>query len=293
MLTRERIALRVLEEAGKPLPRTVFVKLMFLLRMETNLKQLPGFYDFVPYKYGPFSFALYRDLDRLESNGYVTSGEDQFKLDEKLNCETKQQTGRLDRNTKLAITDILDRYGHLNLSPLIRDVYRRYRWYALNSERSERNLFPILSRPKAVPAVYTIGYEGKTVDAFFNHLLESGIETIIDVRANPVSRKYGFAGSRMKQIGESIGFSYRHFPSLGISSSERANLSDMASRAQLFAQYEQTTLAHRTQEVNEVGEYMRGTPSVLVCVEKDVESCHRSRLATAVASESGLRVTHL
>ena len=35
---------------------------MFLLRMETELKQLSSFYDFVPYKYGPYSFALYRDL---------------------------------------------------------------------------------------------------------------------------------------------------------------------------------------------------------------------------------------
>ena len=293
MLTRERIALRVLEEAGEPLPRTVFVKLLFLLRMETNLKQLSSFYDFVPYKFGPYSFALYRDLDRLESYGYVVEGDDQFSLNMKVSQVTQQQTRKLASNVQLAIADVVERYGHMTIGSLIKAVYREYSWYALNSERPEKNLVSIPSRPKAMPAVYTIGYEGRTVDAFFNYLLETGIETIIDVRANPVSRKYGFAGSRMKQIGESIGFSYRHFPSLGISSSERANLSDMASRAQLFAQYEQTTLAHRTQEVNEVGEYMRGTPSVLVCVEKDVDCCHRSRLATAVASESGLRVTHL
>ena len=293
MLNRERIALRVLEQAGRPLPKTVFVKLMFLLRMETELEQSPGFYDFVPYKYGPFSFALYRDLDRLESYGYVSIGEDQFSLDEHLFGETQQQTRKLASNLQLAIADVVERYGHLNLSPLIREVYRRYRWYALKSERPERKLFPIPSRPKASPAVYTIGYEGKTIDAFFNHLLEKGIEAILDIRANPVSRKYGFSGSRMKQIGESVGIEYQHFPSLGVPSSERATLSDYASYDRLFAQYEQRILVHRKQEIKEVGTYMRSTPSVLVCMEKDVEYCHRGRLAESVANESRLRIVHL
>ncbi len=293
MLTRERIALRVLEEADRPLPRTVFVKLMFLLRMETNLKQLSSFYDFVPYKYGPFSFALYRDLDRLDSYGYVSKCEDHFSL----NChqlrETQQETRKLAKKLQLAVADVLDRYGHMNLGSLIKTVYREHSWFAINSERSERDLFLIPSRPKAPSAVYTIGYEGKTVDAFFNYLLEKGIQNIIDVRANPVSRKYGFSGRRMKQIGESIGLEYQHFPSLGVPSSERATLSDNASYARLFTQYEQVILHHRKEEIREVGEYMKSAPSVLVCVEKDVDCCHRSRLATAVAKESGLGIVHL
>ena len=293
MLTRERIALRVLEEAGKPLPRTVFVKLMFLLRMETNLKQLPGFYDFVPYKYGPFSFALYRDFDRLKSNGYVVEGDDQFALNMKVSQVTQQQTRKLASNVQLAIADVVERYGHMTIGSLINAVYREYSWYALNSERSERKLFLIPSRPKAMPAVYTIGYEGRTVDAFFNYLLEKGIETIIDVRANPISRKYGFSGSRMKQLGKYIGIDYQHSPSLGVPSSERANLSDYESYARFFIKYEQHTLAHRKQEIKEVGTYMRSKPSVLVCVEKDVDCCHRSRLSLAIANETGMEVIHL
>ena len=293
MLTRERIALRILEEAGRPLPRTVFVKLMFLLRMETDFKQFSSFYDFLPYKYGPFSYALYRDLDRLESHGYVSKGEDQFSL----NChqlrETQQETRKLAENLQLAVADVLDRYGHMNLGLLIKAVYREHSWYAINSERSERNLFLIPSRPKAPSAVYTVGYEGKTVDAFFNYLLEKGIQTIIDVRANPVSRKYGFSGRRMKQIGESIEIEYQHFPSLGVPSSERATLSDYASYARLFTQYEHHILHHRKEEIREVGEYMQNKPTVLVCVEKDVDCCHRSRLSDAIANETGMEVIHL
>ena len=175
MLTRERIALKVLEEADGRLSKTVFVKLMFLLRMETELKRHPSFYDFVPYKYGPYSFALYRDLYRLESHGYVTEGDDYFALNEKLSIEAKHQTKKLARNFQCAVVDIVERYGQMKLSLLIKDVYDRYRWYALNSERPERRSFSIPPRPKASPAVYTIGYEGKTVDAFFNYLLQKGI----------------------------------------------------------------------------------------------------------------------
>ena len=293
MLTRERIALRVLEEASRPLSRTVFVKLMFLLRMETKLRQFSSFYDFVPYNFGPFSFALYRDLERLELYGYVSKGEDHFALNKKLMDETQQQTTKLARYMQLAIVEIVERYGQMKLSPLIKVVYDRYRWYALNTERAERKLFPIPARPKASPAVYTIGYEGKTVDAFFNYLLKKGIATIIDIRANPVSRKYGFAGSRMKKIGENLGIEYQHYPYLGISSTARANLTNRASRARLFTQYEQTTLVERKQEMEEVGIYMQVKASVLVCVEKDVNSCHRSKLSLAIAKETGMEVIHL
>ncbi len=293
MLTRERIALKVLEEAGGSLNKTTFVKLMFLLRMETDLAQHPSFYDFVPYKYGPHSFALYRDLFRLGSYGYVDEGDHYVALNKNQFVVTQQQTEALALSLQVAVADIVERYGQMKLSPLIKDVYDRYRWYALNSERSERKLFQIPSRPKAPPAVYTIGYEGKTVDAFFNYLLETGIETVIDVRANPVSRKYGFAGRRMKEIGERIGIAYQHFPKLGVPSGKRADLSDKASRNRLFSLYEQTTLVDNKQEIREVGKYMQSRPSVLVCVEKDVECCHRSRLSLAVAAETGMEVINL
>ena len=293
MLTRERVALRLLEVAGRPLQKTIFVKLMFLLRMETELAHHPSFYDFVPYKFGPYSFGLYRDLYRMESNGYVTEGDKFIALNDSQLSDTQHQTKKLASNIECAVADVVERYGQMQVSPLIRDVYVRYGWYALNSERPEPRLFPIPPRPKALPAVYTIGYEGRTVDAFFNYLLERGIETIIDVRANPVSRKYGFAGRRMKEIGERIGIAYQHFPTLGVPSGKRADLSDKASRNRLFSLYEQTTLVDNKQEIREVGKYMQSRPSVLVCVEKDVECCHRSRLSLAVAAETGMEVINL
>ena len=80
MLKRERIILNLLSRVAKPLSRTVFVKLVFLLRHETALKDMPSFYDFVPYNFGPFSFTLYWELERLQQNGYVTTQQEHVAL---------------------------------------------------------------------------------------------------------------------------------------------------------------------------------------------------------------------
>ena len=97
----------------------------------------------------------------------------------------------------------------------------------------------------------------------------------------------------MKQIGDRLEIDYLHCPSLGVPSDKRTSLSDMASRAELLDHYEQTTLIDSKSDVAWVGNYMKCQPSVLVCVEKTSECCHRSRLARAIANDTGLEVKHL
>lgn len=41
--------------------------------------------------------------------------------------------------------------------------------------------------------VFTIGYEGLSIGRFLSLLAEHGIDTIVDVREYPVSRKLGFS----------------------------------------------------------------------------------------------------
>jgi len=44
--------------------------------------------------------------------------------------------------------------------------------------------------------LFTIGYEGLNTDDFMALLFEHGIETVVDVRALPLSRKPGFSKSQ-------------------------------------------------------------------------------------------------
>lgn len=292
MLIRHRIILALLTRVPEPLTRTFFVKLVFLLRHETALKNVASFYDFVPYKYGPFSFTLYRDLELLRQDGYVTTGDEIALCEHTLN-QTQRETEKLAASMASAVSDIVDQYGARSQNTLVSDIYRKYPWFALNSELPERNLVSTQRPERAKPAVYTAGYEGKSVDAFFNDLLSHGIDALIDVRANPSSRKYGFSKRRLGQLCDRLELEYRHIPSLGIPSSARVGLGSHASYQLLLSRYEQSMLPQHSAEVKELGCFMRQKPSVLVCMEKDVQSCHRSRLAKAVADSTGLEVIHL
>ena len=46
-------------------------KICFLLRNLTDSGGGSAFFDFVPYKFGPFSFSLYFELRKLEARGYI------------------------------------------------------------------------------------------------------------------------------------------------------------------------------------------------------------------------------
>ena len=292
MLIRHRIILALLTRVPEPLTRTFFVKLVFLLRHETALKNVASFYDFVPYKYGPFSFTLYRDIELLRQDGYVTTSDEIALCEHTLN-QTQRETEKLAASMASAVSDIVDQYGARSQNTLVSDIYRKYPWFALNSELPERNLVSTQRPERAKPAVYTAGYEGKSIDAFFNDLLSHGIDALIDVRANPSSRKYGFSKRRLGQLCDRLELEYRHIPSLGIPSSARVGLGSHASYQLLLSRYEQSMLPQHSAEVKELGCFMRQKPSVLVCMEKDVQSCHRSRLAKAVADSTGLEVIHL
>jgi len=293
VLIRQKTVLALLWRANKPLSPTVFVKLAFLLRQETGLKNEPAFYDFVPYKYGPFSFALYRELTNLRRDGYVTPDEEHVAICERTVGLAEEKIDELPAAFHEAVDKVVRQYGRKSQTGLVKDVYTRYPWYAMKSELTD--LWPKSSvrAKKACPAVYTAGYEGKSVDAFFNHLLKNGIRLIIDVRANPVSRRYGFSKRQFREIARRLGLDYRHMPALGIPSKYRVDLSDFDSYQRLMKKYEQEMIPKLGDEIDEVGKLMMETPAVLMCVEKDVRCCHRSRLADAVSLKTGLEVKHI
>jgi len=63
------------------------------------------------------------------------------------------------------------------------------------------------------------------------------IGTVIDVRKNAFSRKYGFS-SNLKGFLSKFGIGYVHFPELGIPSGRRKNLESFSDYQALFKEYE-------------------------------------------------------
>jgi hypothetical protein len=180
VLTRQKTVLGLLTQAAGPLSPTVFVKLVFLLRHETELQEDRSFYDFVPYSFGPFSFTLYRDLSRLRQNGYVTPQEERVALCAGALGPAGQRVRELPAPVRSAVADVVGRYGGMSRKALIRHVYSRYPWFALNSKLPERDSVSVPQPRQAALAVYTAGYEGRSVEAFLNDLLTRGIHVVVD-----------------------------------------------------------------------------------------------------------------
>ena len=63
--------------------------------------------------------------------------------------------------------------------------------------------------------VFTIGYEGLQIAEFTALLAEHGVETVVDVRDLPLSRKPGFSKKSLASVLSLAGIGYIHLADLG------------------------------------------------------------------------------
>ena len=282
MLNRQKTLLQLVRLAGGKIDHLVLTKWAFLLRQETESRGGESFYDFVPYQYGPFSFGLFQEAEKLVSFGYLKElGDSTWALGE---ISAPPMESRLQQD----LVRISERFCKTSVDDLLDYVYEKYPYYTINSKRkrlAERRVAPL--------AVYTAGYEGKNVDAFLNGLTQTGIAHLIDVRMNPIARRYGFHRSTLTRLCGWLGIQYSHVPSLGIASELRQQLDSAEAYRSLFRQYEKTTLKTERAAIDTVSAWVVKSPSVLVCMEAEPSCCHRARLAEPVSEDTGLPVIHL
>jgi uncharacterized protein (DUF488 family) len=293
VLRRQKMLLAILQASKRALSPIELVKLAFLLRQESEIGADHSYYDFVPYRFGPFSFALYRELEALQKNGYIDLTDSKISLSRRLKDEVLEKVKQLTSRELSSVRGILSRFGGLSSQALLKTVYSLYPWFTINSELLDIIPSDQPDRPQADIAIYTSGYEGRSVDQFYDNLTRAGVRTVIDVRFNPVSRKYGFAGSSLRRIGEKLGFEYVHIPELGISGEHRTSLDDFDSYQRLLNLYAKSFLPKQQSAMTRLAELLQKTPSVLVCMEKDVNCCHRGRLATVMSERTRLPIIHL
>jgi len=287
MIERQRVLLSFVDRWGRVTPKTHLMKWLFLMREEQpQALGRSAFYEFVPYKFGPFSFQAYRDIAALEHAGLLEEGE--LTVPSDAHPQVRDELRKLPRRATAGVEEILRTYGNVAREELLLDVYDRYPWYATRSELRNRK-----RRKPAAAAVYTVGYEGRTIDGLLDHLLRSGIERLIDVRKNAMSRKYGFAGRTITRLCADVGIEYVHVPTLGIPSSMRVDLSSQAAYDRLFDSYEAEILPDATGSIASVADLCAERASVLMCFEASSCQCHRGRLAPRVAAQSDLEVKHL
>jgi uncharacterized protein (DUF488 family) len=285
MFSRQRAILRLLHNEGGCTSRLRLVKLAFMLSRELEAPRT-GVYEFVPYRMGPFSFTLYYDLRTLGQEGWVDEREYEVRLAQGAELET----AFLDRHFEAMIDRVSNKYRGTSTPELVDYVYTEHPWFTLNSEATQKRA---VARPKVGPAIYTVGYEGIMVDGLLDILLHAGVEQLIDVRCNPIARRYGFHKSTLNRLCADLGIEYVHVPLLGIPSVWRADLGDRASYERLFTRYELEILPAQLASVRHVARLIERRPSALMCMEADHASCHRSRLADKISKDTGLKIIEL
>jgi uncharacterized protein YeaO (DUF488 family) len=263
-----------------------FQKLLFLYLTSNNLPH----YDFVPYLYGGCSFQAVKDINTLRDMGWLAIS------DEKI-----QYIGDASGSTSLPFGEpgvsIPDQLPKLRGNQLIKLVYEQYPYYAINSNldpsiMDEAGIARIKAEKERLKqtgqTVFTIGYEGVSVERYLNTLIQNGIRVLCDVRHNPLSRKFGFSKNNLQKYLGHIGMEYVHIPELGIVSEKRNNLVSDQDYWNLFKEYK-ASLPKRREYLERLYQILQTHKRIaLTCFEHDPSHCHRHVLRNYLGKTYGV-----
>lgn len=131
-------------------------------------------------------------------------------------------------------------------------------------------------------SLFTIGYEGRSIDGLLADLQAHQVDAVLDVRYTPWSRRPAFSRSALARSLEAGHIQYAHLRELGSTPQLRQTLHATGDWRRFSDDY----LAH-VRSLNGAMEsalapYV-GRKVCLLCMEADVERCHRSLLATELA----------
>lgn len=279
---RRKILLALLEVFGGNLTAKQLQKYLFLVTRKQDNKS----YDFIPYYYGCFSFQANQDIIALAKRGYLSI--------------TEEETGRHIKTTKSGcyfmmldvfeqqiVREVKENFGTLTQKDLIRYTYLNYPYYAIKSViaadvLNEDEIVKINKQKRTfdTPQLFTIGYEGKTLEQYINLLIINDVHLLCDVRKNAYSQKYGFSKSQLEKACVGVGIKYVHIPQLGIESEFRQDLRSQKDYDNLFEFYEENTLKQNQEYLLKVRGLIDSEKRIaLTCFEHNPKECHRARVA--------------
>lgn len=294
MFYRRKIILALLQLFDGQLDKIRLQKLLFLF----TTKQSKAEYDFVPYKFGCYSYSANADLTTMVTKGFLEESKKNFvKLD-------KTDYLKLVKPEDLkSLQQVKTEYGRMNTNALMRHTYINYPFYATKSEVAAKILDKHeldkveASRPRNNKTIlFTIGYEGISLEEYLMRLLRNDVRILVDVRNNPLSMKYGFSKTLLKRYCESLGIKYVHIPEVGIQSEQRQELNTQADYDKLFTVYRKQNLAKTTKAQTDILKLLKENQRIaLTCFEANICQCHRKHLAEAIETLPGFeyKVEHI
>lgn len=291
MYYRRKIALSLIQVFDGEVEKIQLQKLLFLF---TRFQKEKKTYDFVPYKFGCFSFQANSDLSTLKKYGIVSETNKSWKKEDAVNY-----LNELTKEDKKTITNFRIIYAKKTSEDLINLTYKRYPYFAINSTIAEdyltkeevKNLDNYRSFEDEI-VLFTIGYEGISLESYLNKLIRNNIKILCDVRKNALSMKYGFSKSQLKNACNGVGIEYIHIPEVGIDSEQRKELKTQSDYDVLFEEYKTYNLKKSIDSQTEILNLLKKNRRIaLTCFEADICQCHRKHLSEAITNLKGFKYT--
>ena len=294
MFYRRKIILGLIELLGGEVEKLRLQKLLFLY--SENKPQAE--YDFIPYKYGCYSYSAKADVNTMVRKGYLSETENKYSKEDKSNYYQKLKPA----DARL-LQEVVSEYGQMSRNALIKHTYLNFPFYAIKSTIANDVLPGFLYDrvENAIPSdeettLFTIGYEGISLEKYLQKLVRNNVKLLVDVRKNPLSMKFGFSKTLLKKYCNSLDIEYFHIPEVGINSNKRQQLETQADYDHLFADYRKTTLSETDEAQQQILGLLRKYKRIaLTCFEAEPCQCHRSHLAEAIVElpDFNYRLKHL
>jgi uncharacterized protein (DUF488 family) len=260
-------------------------KLLFLFTQRQAKRE----YDFIPYKFGCYSYSANADLTAMAQKGILSESKDCF-----TSKDTTDYLKAIKQEDKVYLQEVKTLYGNMSSQALMKHTYINFPYWAINSTAtnilSSAELAKVTeSKPKSDKTIlFTIGYEGISLEEYLNRLIRNDVKILVDVRNNPLSMKYGFSKSQLKRYCENLGIQYVHFPEVGIQSEQRQELNTQADYDRLFADYRTSNLTKTQTTQYTILDLLKKYQRIaLTCFEANISQCHRKHLAEAITNLPG------
>ncbi|MEN2788079.1 DUF488 domain-containing protein [Sphingomonas oligophenolica] len=141
--------------------------------------------------------------------------------------------------------------------------------------------------------VFTIGYEGASVEDFVVSLTLAGVQRVLDVREIAQSRRRGFSKNGLAETLRASGIEYSHSRQLGDPKPgrEAARRGDLDQFKRIFEAH--LSLLETREALSAAAEIVQRVPTALLCFERNPQHCHRTLVANHLAEVCSLSVRHL
>jgi len=141
--------------------------------------------------------------------------------------------------------------------------------------------------------LFTIGYEGASIEDFVASLALAGVQQVLDVREIAQSRRRGFSKNGLAEALRASGIDYSHSRQLGDPKPgrEAARRGDLDQFKRIFAAH--LALPETREALSDAAELVQRAPTALLCFERNPQHCHRTLVAEQLAGVCSLSVRHL